>query len=109
MVITKANQLRILSLVQAICIDKERLTLNTLDKLALVLESLPQTDWRIRIHLEEVTSISITTKYRRIMSGITEVKTSCGKVYQSDKHCDKHTVLVILCKFIIDAITYFGW
>ena len=39
------------------------------------------------------------------MTCITEIETPCSKVYQANKHGNKHTILVILGKLVVNTVT----
>jgi hypothetical protein len=66
--------------------------------LSLIVEVRPQTDGRISLHLHK-----FAVEQWRIMSSIAESHMSCLKIDESDKHRNKHTLVVVFSQCMVQA------
>ena len=99
--------MRVLSLIQAIGIYKEQVATDIIYHLALVFQSFPKADRRIGFHLQESALVAIA-QYGGIMTCITEIELAGTQVHHTEKHGNKHAVVVMLAQFGIQLGSQLG-
>ena len=88
--ITKLFMFAILSLVQAIGLDKQCTAFDTFNFLAFKLQSRQHSYGEVRFHLEEVTMVSSATNDRWVMAGVAERQMARLQIKHTDEECDEH-------------------
>ena len=79
-IVTKLFLSLVLCLVETVRIEEQRMALYAVDALALILQTRPQADRRIR---QDVDELSLRQDHRRVMAGVTEVEMTSLQIHES--------------------------